>query len=430
MEKNIILGIDGGCFEFIQPLIEKGYLLNFEKILRQGFFAPLQVTIPPVTIPSWPCLFSGLTPEQLGFYWFEHPTKGLFNSSVWRDKSIFTILKVKQFILNVPGTFPAWKINGEMISGMLSPTINCYPPELKFFLNKDWIIDGNTIQNCFKAFEMKSTLFLKKFNENFNLMTYIIRLPDSLSHHSHLPRHLLESYLDLGYKRIDNFIGKILSKKITNLFILSDHGLKFYDQEFSMRRWLEKKGLLYINKSKKKKIYSIIGKLYDGFRDKIKINYETFSKIKKNIIKNMIDDSISLENKIKGSGVMSFFGNTGGIFLNESDKKKTNLIIEKMRKEKRIKALELKDEEGFPDIIVILNEKYLFSHEPSYFVIRGRNTINHSQKGIFLAWGQNIQKGSLPLVDYKDISPTFLKLFNESIPSYLTGKSLKNILLQ
>ncbi|MHA1845027.1 MAG: hypothetical protein ACTSWE_12270, partial [Promethearchaeota archaeon] len=62
--------------------------------------------------------------------------------------------------------------------------------------------------------------------------------------------------------------------------------------------------------------------------------------------------------------------------------------------------------------------------------IRGRNTINHSQKGIFLAWGQNIQKGSLPLVDYKDISPTLLKLFNESNPTYLTGKSLKNILLQ
>ncbi len=197
MEKNIILGIDGGCFEFIQPLIEKGYLPNFEKILRQGFFAPLQVTIPPVTIPSWPCLFSGLTPEQLGYYFFTHPTKGLFNSSVWRDKSIFTILKVKQFILNVPGTFPAWKINGEMISGMLSPTINCYPPELKFFLNKDWIIDGKTIQNSFKAFEMKSTLFLKKFNENFNLMTYVIRLPDSLSHHSHVPRNILENYLDL-----------------------------------------------------------------------------------------------------------------------------------------------------------------------------------------------------------------------------------------
>ena len=46
---------------------------NFKKIIKNGFSSELTVTIPPITIPSWPSLFSGLTPEQLGYYWFNHP---------------------------------------------------------------------------------------------------------------------------------------------------------------------------------------------------------------------------------------------------------------------------------------------------------------------------------------------------------------------
>ncbi|MFX1269290.1 MAG: alkaline phosphatase family protein, partial [Promethearchaeota archaeon] len=118
--KNLILGIDGGCFEGIESLLQKNSLPNFKKLIKDGVSAKLKVTIPPVTIPSWPCLFSGLTPEQLGYYFFDHPKKGLFSSKQWQDQSIFSIPKIRQFVLNVPGTYPAWKINGEMITGMMS----------------------------------------------------------------------------------------------------------------------------------------------------------------------------------------------------------------------------------------------------------------------------------------------------------------------
>ena len=86
-------------------------LPNFQHLIEEGFSANLKVTIPPITIPSWPCIFSGLTPKQLGFYYFTHPEKGLFNSSFWRDMSIFSQIRDRSFILNVPGTYPAWKIN-------------------------------------------------------------------------------------------------------------------------------------------------------------------------------------------------------------------------------------------------------------------------------------------------------------------------------
>ncbi|MFX0180335.1 MAG: alkaline phosphatase family protein, partial [Candidatus Hodarchaeota archaeon] len=54
--KNIVLGIDGGCFESIESLLHKNLLPNFKKLIENGVSAKLKVTIPPVTIPSWPCL--------------------------------------------------------------------------------------------------------------------------------------------------------------------------------------------------------------------------------------------------------------------------------------------------------------------------------------------------------------------------------------
>ena len=122
-------------------------LPNFEKIINQGFSAPLQVTIPPATIPSWACSFSGLTPEQLGFYYFASPSLGLFSSHSWRDLSVFSLLNERMFVMNVPGSYPVWKISGEMIGGMMSPKLNTYPPELKFGLPKDYVISGKNIKD-------------------------------------------------------------------------------------------------------------------------------------------------------------------------------------------------------------------------------------------------------------------------------------------
>ena len=80
--KNLIIGVDGGSFEQLYPLLKKNLLPNFNKILKEGFSATLNVTIPPITVPSWPCLFSGLTPSQLGYNYFSVPGKGLFNTLI------------------------------------------------------------------------------------------------------------------------------------------------------------------------------------------------------------------------------------------------------------------------------------------------------------------------------------------------------------
>jgi len=405
--------------------LKNNKLPNFKKLLNEGFSAKLQVTIPPSTVPSWPCLFSGLTPEKLGYYFFDHPNKGLFNSYVWRDKSIFSIIKKKSFILNVPGTYPAWKINGEMITGILSPKFSSFPPELKFFLSNHWIIEGKNIPEIFKAFEIKKKLFLQKLKEDFEFLVLVIRLPDSISHHSAMDRRYLTNYIHLGYKKIDDFLGEILKlRNFDNLIIFSDHGLKYYDYEFSIRRWLEKKGLIFINNMDKGKIFTIFAKLYDIFRPFIKINYQKYFKIKKTILKDVIEDTISTRKDKDNTRAISFGSNVGALFLCGKDKIKKEKIKKVLEKDKRIKFVKKSNIDGFPDLFIVLNDKYYFNHQSSLFITRGRNTIAHSELGLFIAYGKNIMQGKKKLVNYIDIAPTILKLFNIKKKKYMEGEPL------
>ncbi|MFX1409538.1 MAG: alkaline phosphatase family protein [Promethearchaeota archaeon] len=417
--------MDGGCFESIQSLLDKNLLPNFKRLLENGFSSKLKVTLPPVTIPSWPCLFSGLTPEQLGYYFFDHPKKGLFSSHEWQNKSIFSLIKSKSFVLNVPGTYPAWKINGEMIAGMMSPKISCFPLELKLSLSKDWIIDGETLVEIFRAYNIKKRLFIKKLEEDFNLMTYVIRMPDTLSHHTHFAPEVINNYISLSYKKIDVFLGEILNHpNFENILIFSDHGLKLYRHEFNLRRWLEKKGFLFINKSKGRKLYSVIAKIYDAVRPFIKIDYRKYHFIKNLLLKNVIDDSISIQDKEQGSRVINFLSNIGGLYLEGKDKNKKSLIKNSLERDKRVRDVISCNIEGFPDLFIKLEDKYIFNHESSFFVIRGRNTINHSQYGFFIAYGKDIKKAYEATVNYIDISPTILKLLKIKSKDYLQGKPI------
>jgi predicted AlkP superfamily phosphohydrolase/phosphomutase len=355
----------------------------------------------------------------------------LFNSSVWKDRSIFTLQNVKYFVLNVPGTYPAWKINGEMIAGMMSPSLSCYPPELTFFLNKNWIISGKSIQKIFKAFSIKKNLFIRKLTDPYDLFVYVIRLPDSLSHRAKANRNLLTKYMKIAYKKIDDLIGQILKDPaVENLIIISDHGLKYYEQGFCIKRWLEKKNLLFLNENKEEKLNNLFQNYYRmvkpyfknfPFKKYIRKNFKPKEKTQE-IIKRK---STKIINKTR---VQRLVGNVGGLFLSEKDKIKKEKIQEALKKDKDIVDSIKNELRGFPDFFIILKEKYVFITKPSFSVkIKRFNKINHAKSGLFIAYGRNVIEGYNEQVDYVNIAPTILRLLNIEQPIHMSGKALNII---
>ena len=50
----LVVGIDGGSFNIIEPLIEKGLLPNFKRLISGGVKSYLESTIHPSSEQAWP----------------------------------------------------------------------------------------------------------------------------------------------------------------------------------------------------------------------------------------------------------------------------------------------------------------------------------------------------------------------------------------
>src|SRR3990170_2119217 len=123
-KKVFILGLDGGTFDMILPLVEKGELPHMSQLLQKGAWGRLESTIHPSTPIAWTSFMTGLNPGKHGIYDFiiakdnDYGFKlstaaDRFESTMWDYMSGFD---KKTVVVNVPYTYPPDKINGIMIS--------------------------------------------------------------------------------------------------------------------------------------------------------------------------------------------------------------------------------------------------------------------------------------------------------------------------
>lgn len=144
-ERIFVLCLDGATWEFIDPLIREKKLPTFESIIKNGISATLQSTLPPTTIPAWISMFSGYSPEKLGisdfFVFDENFNLKLVNSKLFKGKMLWDRINNKRFVVfNIPGTYPAYKINGIMITDPLGLWMekSFYPRDIKEKIEKEF----------------------------------------------------------------------------------------------------------------------------------------------------------------------------------------------------------------------------------------------------------------------------------------------------
>jgi predicted AlkP superfamily phosphohydrolase/phosphomutase len=144
----LVIGLDGGTLRVLRPLADAGVMPAFARLLAGGRAGTLRSTLPWYTIPGWVSLMTGVSPASHGLlYWvatgrdeyFEDRRPGRrFVTSA--DIPVPTFWDVagaagrRVAILNMPLTYPAWPVNGEMITGLLTPeaaeTGTCHPADL------------------------------------------------------------------------------------------------------------------------------------------------------------------------------------------------------------------------------------------------------------------------------------------------------------
>ncbi|MGD0249492.1 MAG: alkaline phosphatase family protein [Thermoplasmata archaeon] len=133
----LVLGLDGGTFDLLDPLMEAGELPFLRSLVHRGVRAPLRSVYPAKTIPAWYSFATGKDPGELGIFGFTEPEGGPGQSrlvqsfrpaeAIWDRLSR---LGVKVGVLNFPMR-SGYPLHGFVVPGMFSADGATYPKGLR-----------------------------------------------------------------------------------------------------------------------------------------------------------------------------------------------------------------------------------------------------------------------------------------------------------
>ncbi|MFW9873617.1 MAG: alkaline phosphatase family protein [Candidatus Thorarchaeota archaeon] len=477
-KRVIVLGLDGGTWNKILPLVEEKKLPFFGELLENHAYGNLKSTILPITCVAWPSMFTGKNAGKFGLFDFgeiKDYNIGYYQSSYdIKAKFLWEHLQengLKCGIINIPLSSP-------------------FRSEIEFgegdHLRKDWRnfswsedtsagldsrnpnFDSRMLYLLDLRFDQLD--FILK-NKEFDFLAMNVFTNDTILHF----RWDNDEYIEKALKKIDSRLEKFIKKldENTTTFIVSDHGMGKADKFFHINNWLENKGFLKLKKEKKTNTISKIGITKKNFNRFVSVPLNSFllktklmrfiPNIARNKFRNFRNNLSEKEScpfkKLKESidwekTTAYGLGSKGSIFINLKNREKNGSvekedydkiredIIRKLKesfKEEEISTYKKEDVYNGPhvnkaaDILFIINDgaissksNYLFSKD--IFSLAKKNEIqaDHQLNGIFVAHGKDIKKSKINASIY-DITPTILHIFDIPVPKDMDGKVLTEI---
>lgn len=287
-QRVLVIGIDGATFDVILPLVKAGRLPHLGRLMREGCWGPLCTVVPPVTAPAWSSFMTGLNPGRHGVYDFRYRRPGSYelatnNASTIDAPLLWETLSQsgkRSCIMHVPATYPPRPIDGECITGLLTPadaTEFTYPPGLTDELLRaipDYVVwpasmfhpkgrESEFLNAVAEVTDLRSRLFQfmqGRGERDFQMIVFMGA--DQVQHemwHYHDPAHPchpkdaprgFRDAVNDCYERIDSAVGQILSEVSddTTIFLVSDHGFGPVEHWFHINSWLLSEGLMVLKR--------------------------------------------------------------------------------------------------------------------------------------------------------------------------------------
>ena len=255
--KLLVVGIDGGSWDVLEPMLERGMLPNIAKLMQNGSYGTLKSVHPPMTMPSWQCYSTGRNPGQVGIFgWTQYDreegkiklnTSGaLFEPTLWYELSV---AHKNVAIINIPTTYPPPRVNGVFVAGMppneASPYFN--PPGERLTAKRcGYKVMVGDVRNPTLT-DLKRTVgskfkYAKLKTKNADFLHLTVYASDYVQHF-HYGEKLLEDF----WVHLDKEIGELISflGKGWNAIIMSDHGFTKLKGTFYPNEWLASRGWLF-----------------------------------------------------------------------------------------------------------------------------------------------------------------------------------------
>lgn len=491
--KVVVIGLDGATFDIINPLIAEGKLPNLNKIFNSGIKASLFSTIPPVSAPAWISFLTGKNPGKHGVLGFQHYNMSKYNcfehgivtSKQFAHNTIFDILtkyKKRSIAFQIPLTYPAWPIEGLMVSGYPTPDQTkafTYPEDLSeeigelYEYKSDQMASGSAeekVRIYSKGLDRVSQKVEKLLtNEDYDLFVYVNNLTDWVQHKFwkyQFNNNGCEKndYIDYFYIKLDEKIGNIINllDEDTTLLLMSDHGAGARPTKFLNINYILRTKNLLTPKSNKVSIFTKTTKYwFEWVKEYFPMRYWTKARFSESFREMVLNTRVYKNNinwkETKAYRVPLAYPYTG-ININLEGRQEQGIVKEedfkKLKKEtfdilkeyadkypQYIESIHYQEDiyKGknicqTPDIIIELNENFdsgveldeLITEIPPILL----KTISgyHKPQGIFGAFGKNIKHNpELQSYNIIDLAPTILYALDTPINNDIDGKLLTGI---
>ena len=288
MTKVLVIGLDGGTWNIIEPLVKEGKLPTIAKLMEEGVHGDLESAIPHITFPAWKCYSTGKNPGKLGVYWFTgvdiEKQKIIFNNSTsFKSKELWDYLSANNMvcgILDMPTTYPPKKINGFMVSGE-APTKSkyTYPESLEKELKDKFDYKINPEHPAGVDMDLHILDTKEVIKQRFVVAKYLLeKFKPAFFHvtifHIDGIQHFFWKYMekkDVKYGKVIEDSWKLIDDGIKTLLeefgdekiyvvLMSDHGFTSVKGTFQISQWLIEKRYLIL-KNRRLVLPSIIPKL-------------------------------------------------------------------------------------------------------------------------------------------------------------------------
>jgi len=275
-----IIGLDGGSWDIIKPLMDKGQLPNIRNLLDTSSWGILRSTFPASTCPAWFTFSTGMKPSRLGIYHFQemHERSNQVKYSHYgglEQVEIWDVLMQEGLscgIINHPMLFHRKRHKGYIVPGYIIPELKyrTFPGELMeeldgatggYEINQagSYFIDDETLlSGCLRIARKRTkamSYLIAEHPTDFFLGVYTIT--DQVSH-----RFLTRAWsgegkekeegwkaLGEGYEEVDRGIGQLMSLLDDDdfLLIVSDHGFKAKPWNIHVNQLLMERGFLSVD---------------------------------------------------------------------------------------------------------------------------------------------------------------------------------------
>lgn len=491
-KRVLVIGLDGATFDVLNPLMEAGRMPHLKRLVETGVSGILDSTKPPITPAAWTTFMTGKGPGRHGIIDFEKydidRNQLSFNSTFEvREKTLWEILSEKGFrvgSINVPMTYPPRRVNGFMISGFETPSIDAdftYPSDLKEEILRRW--PEYTYRSNWKRkalggedlFERNLRYIERSFEQGcemtewcgdrfgWDVLMIVFKLVDNLQHKAW--RYLdpktrgrdgrRAERCDACFTTLDTVLARLsayAAKRDAMTIIMSDHGHGSLDGKAQPNLLLNRWGYLQL-RSPLSRVqtrgaylwYRLVGKKNGRFAENVGI-----------------DRDLAVDWSRTRACVMHA-GMYGFLYLNVQGRQPCGVVpageYESLRNEIRDRLLGamMRDRQGrevpifaevhkpeelyncdrreqpwLPDLLLVPQSglavvRKIRGRRPVRWCPPGRMEGTHRVEGILVANGAHVRPGASLRANIADITPTLLATLGLRVPIDMEGAILSEM---